>query len=77
MMAYKGWGVSKPAVAPKCPVDLMEEGGLVNAPMGLAPSGGDEVLPRAERRKAESARYVSRQDKLGCESARLIQVAVF
>lgn len=70
MMVYKGWGVSKPAVAPKCPVDLMEEG-------GLAHSGGDEVLPMVEKRKAESERYASRQDKLASGSDKLMQAAVF
>lgn len=74
MVAYKGWDVGRPVVAQKHPVDLMEEGGaLVSAPMGLAHSGGDKVLPRVERRKAESERYASRQDKLGCGSAKLIQ----
>ena len=70
MMAYKGWGVRQPAVTPKCQVDLMEEG-------GLAHSGGDEVLPRVEKRKAESERYASRQDKLASGSAGLMQAAVF
>lgn len=78
MMVYKGWGCEQACCSPKMSSRLDERrGGLVSAPKGLARSGGDEALPRVERQKAESERYASRQDKLGCGSAKLIQAAVF